>query len=135
MTDATPVAKVEAVSGVATIEAKVPKLGDRKVMVNYDFGTTLEEAIAKFGKEPVFSNFKANSIVTIQSGMRGMAIKGRSNAEIQAHYNDYKIGVASARGAIDPVAALIGKFPTLDAAKQDELLAKLKALQAAKAKK
>jgi hypothetical protein len=119
-------------TGVVAIEAKVPKLGDRKVNINYDFGATIEEAIAKFGKEVVFSNFKGNAVVTIQSGMRGLAIKGKSDAEIQAHYNTYKLGVASARGAIDPIAALIGKFPTLDPAKQDELLKKLKELQASK---
>ena len=129
MAEATP-----EVSGVATIEAKVPKLGDRKVTINYDFGKTLDDAVAKFGKEVIFSNFVANCVVTIQSGMRGQAIKGKSDAEIQAHYNTYKVGTASARGAIDPVAALIGKFPTLDAAKQDELLKKLKELQAAKRK-
>lgn len=114
------------------IKAKVPKLGDREVAINYDFGATLEDAITKFGKDAVFSNFKANAVVGIQSGMRSQAIKGKTDPEIQAHYNDYKIGTAAPRIGADPIASLISKFPTLDPAKQDELLTKLRELKAAK---
>jgi hypothetical protein len=114
------------------IKAKVPKLGDREVSINYDFGKDIDEAIAKFGKDAVFSNFKANAVITIQGGARTMAVKGKTDQEIQAHYDTYKIGAAAPRTAADPVASLISKFPTLDAAKQDELLKKLKELKEAK---
>lgn len=122
------------VTGVEEIEATSTKLklAGRTAKIKYDFGKTLDEAIAKFGKEVIHSNFKANATVTIQSGMRHLAEAGKTDVEIQQVYNSWKPGVARVKAAVDPVAALIAKFPTLDPAKQEELLRSLRELQRAK---
>ena len=124
-------------TGVEEIEATSTKLKlvGRTAKITYDFGKTLDEAIAKFGEEVIHSNFKANATVTIQSGMRHLAEAGKTDVEIQQVYNTWKPRVARVKTATDPVAALIAKFPTLDAAKQNELLRSLKELQKAKAGK
>jgi hypothetical protein len=129
--------EVKKETGLVEIEATSTKLklAGRTAKIAYDFGKTLDEAVAKFGKEVVHSNFKANCTVTIQSGMRHLAEAGKTDKEIQDVYNTWKPGVARVKVAVDPVAALIAKFPTLDPAKQAELLNSLKELQKAKAGK
>lgn len=43
---------------------------DRVVRVNYDFGDSLKDAIARFGEESVFSGFKASAVIDIQALIR-----------------------------------------------------------------
>lgn len=118
------------------IKATSAKLAGREVMISYDFGENLDEAVAKFGKESVFSNFVANVVVTIQSGMRALAEgkkdqPGKTDAEIQAVYDEWKPGIARPRVA--DAASMLERFSKFDEAKQDDLLAKLKELRAKKA--
>jgi hypothetical protein len=118
------------------IKATSAKLAGREVTVNYDFGENLDEAIAKFGKESIHSNFVANVVITIQSGMRHLAeggkeTAGKTDAEIQAVYDAWKPGIARPR--VGDTVSMLEKFSKLDEAKQEDLLTKLKELRAKKA--
>ena len=46
------------------------KLGARELIVQVEFGTSLAEAVEKFGEAVVFNTFKAQAIVKLQSFMR-----------------------------------------------------------------
>lgn len=116
---------------VKEIKATSAKLAGREVAISYDFGETLDEHVAKFGAEVVKSNSEANMVITIQSGIRSMAEKGKTDAEIQAAYSEWKPGVARPRVA--DTTTLLDKFSKLDEAKQDDLLMKLRELRARKA--
>lgn len=64
--------------GTLNIEATsgyLKEQGIEKVSANYDFGNDLAEAVEKFGEETVFTNFIANSAVTLQSNYRRWAKK------------------------------------------------------------
>lgn len=65
--------------------------------VTYDFGDNLEEAVALFGADVVFSRFKAAAIVDLQALIR-RHLDGetpKSEAEIQALVDEWKPGVTT----------------------------------------
>jgi hypothetical protein len=51
------------------VETNAPKT-DRSLEVEYDFGDTVAEAMAKFGESVVFSNYKQNVVIALQSLVR-----------------------------------------------------------------
>jgi hypothetical protein len=112
-------------SEAKVITAKVPSTG-RECSIAYDFGSNCDEAVEKFGDEAVFSAFVSKSVITAQSAMRRFMEAGLSDEEIQAKMDTWKPGVAMER-TVDPVAALMGKFGSMTAEEQQELLSKLQA--------
>jgi hypothetical protein len=65
--------------------------------VTYDFGDNLDESVALFGADVVFSRFKAAAIVDLQALIR-RHLDGetpKSEAEIQALVDAWKPGVTS----------------------------------------
>jgi hypothetical protein len=116
---------------VKEIKTTSAKLEGREVVINYNFGENLDEAVTKFGKESVYSNFVANAVITIQSGVRTMAEKGKTDAEIQAAYDEWKPGIARQR--LGDATTMLEKFSKLDESKQDDLLNKLRVLREKKA--
>lgn len=111
------------------IKARIPDK-NLEAQITYDFGSDLDGAVKKFGKEAVFSGFVANSRVTIQSGIRTKLEAGQKQDVIQAYYNTYTVGVAGPR-SVDPVAAMNARFDTMNEAEQkayiEDLLKKRKA--------
>ena len=101
---------------------------DKEFVVNYDFGANLEEASAKFGADVVYNNFVRSGKITIQAAIRRWAEAGLDDAAIAAKVGSLQIGVAAER-VVDPIAATISRFSSMDAAAQAELLAKLKAMK------
>ena len=51
------------------VSAKIQSTG-REITVQYDFGSTLDEAVEKFGGDVVFSRFRAAATVDLQGVMR-----------------------------------------------------------------
>uniref|UniRef100_A0A6M3J900 Uncharacterized protein n=1 Tax=viral metagenome TaxID=1070528 RepID=A0A6M3J900_9ZZZZ len=100
------------------------KLGPASV--NYDFGDSAADAVAKHTPEVVFSNYRANAVITIQSWIRSKLKAGKAQAEITALFAGYKIGVASAKG-IDVEAAFMAKWSTMSDEDKKKKLLELKA--------
>jgi hypothetical protein len=98
---------------------------EKAAAVAYDFGATLDEAVAKFGAEVVFTNFKRTAVITAQAVIRRMLEGGKSEEEVATVMGAWKPGVALER-TIDPVATLVGKWDSYSPEEQNEILKKLK---------
>uniref|UniRef100_A0A6M3KZA1 Uncharacterized protein n=1 Tax=viral metagenome TaxID=1070528 RepID=A0A6M3KZA1_9ZZZZ len=109
------------------IKAKVPEL-DREMVLEYDFGKDLDEAVVKFGKDPIYQDFVASAKITIQSAMRSMARGGKTDEEINTALSEWKPGVARAR-TVDPVAASINRFASMSNEDQEGFIAQLLAMK------
>lgn len=94
------------------IVTKNPKT-NTSATINYDFGSTVAEAVEKFGEDVVLSNFVSAATVTAQGAVRRMLGAGKSEAEIVEKMSAWKPGVALAREAQDPMVAALAKFNTL----------------------
>lgn len=77
---------------MAEVSAKVGKDGE-VVTVNYDWGSTLKDAVAKFKEDVVFANFKAAGTVALQGYMRSLIKQDKKPAEIQNLVNEWTPGV------------------------------------------
>src|SRR6185295_11376023 len=99
---------------------------DPSASVTYDFGDNLDEAVALFGGDVVFSRFKAASIVDLQAIIRRHLTgeKPKTEAEIQALVNEWKPGV-SQRVRKSPAEKAMEAFATLSDAEKTALLEQL----------
>ena len=110
------------------------KTGDGKTaVISYEFGADLAGSVALFGEDAVHSCFVGDGKVSVQAGMRRLLTAGKTQEEVQAYFNTYKIGVKAAPVSVDPVQRLLGKFASMTSEEQADLLNKLR--EAAKAKK
>jgi len=113
---------------MAAIEVTANK-GSKSLTVSYDFGDNLQDAVAKFGEEIVFSNMQQSMKISLQALIRRGFDKGAEDSAIVAQAAAWKPGVAAQRQS-DPVAAITAKWAALDPEARAELLKKLKAMQA-----
>lgn len=115
----------------ATAVKKLEDGSEQKISmdINYDFGETLEDLIDKCGgdKEVVRSNAISNIVITIQSGIRRLALKGYDKTYIQEYFNSYIPGKAASR-TVDVNAAFAAAFSQKSVAEQEAELEKLRAL-------
>ena len=58
--------------------------GSRSATVSYDFGENLQDAVAKFGEEVVFTNMQQSMKISLQALLRRGFDKGQSDEEIAA---------------------------------------------------
>ena len=91
----------------------------------YDFGENLEEMVAKFGADVVFTNARASFKITGQGAMRRYLTSGLNQEAIEAKMAAWKPGVAIER-TVDPVAAILSKWGTMSDEDKADLLKKLK---------
>lgn len=110
---------------MALTEIKATK-GERVVTCGYDFGDDLDQMVAKFGKEVVFSNAKGSFVITAQAAMRRGIDGSKTDEEIAGIVAGWKPGVAMTR-VIDPVAALLGQWGNFTEEKKKEIMSKLRA--------
>lgn len=113
---------------MSAIEVTANK-GSKTLTVNYDFGDNLQDAVAKFGEDVVFSNMQQSMKISLQALIRRGFDKGVTDEEIATQAAGWKPGVAAQRSA-DPVAAITAKWTTLSPEKRAELLKQLKSMQA-----
>lgn len=99
---------------------------DKQASIDYDFGSTLEEAVELVGAEVVLSNYKRAATITAQAAMRRYLQADIDEAQIQEKMNSWKPGVALER-ASDPTAAVLSKFEKLSPEKRAALLEQLMA--------
>ena len=109
---------------MSAIEVSANK-AQRSVVVSYDFGENLQDAIAKFGEDVVFSNMRQSMKISLQALMRRGIDKDQTDEQILASVGAWKPGVASERSS-DPVATVLAKWQTLSPEKKAELMKQLK---------
>jgi len=123
-----------------TVTARVPankekgtdELGPATISVNT--GESAGEMLKMFGDEPVKTNAHANWIVVLQAGIRSALRAGLDQASIQAKLGAAKMGVAQARGIVDPQQAYLALFQSATPEKQAEMIKELTAKAKAAAK-
>jgi hypothetical protein len=93
----------------------------------YAFGKDLDDSVEKFGKEIVFSNFRAQAKIKLQALMRSYLLAGKDVGEL---LKTWKPGIQMERTPVDPLVAAENKFDKLSAEEQQAFLAKLMARQA-----
>lgn len=108
----------------APIEVTANKAG-RSLTVSYDFGSSIQEMIEKFGEQVVMTNAVQAMKISLQARIRAAFDKGLDDQTIAADCASWKPGVQSQRTS-DPVAAILSKWSTLDPEAKAEMLKKLK---------
>ena len=58
-------------------------LGEVEGTIDYNFGDNLEAAVALFGEEVIFTNFKQSAVIACQSRIRARSEEHTS--ELQSH--------------------------------------------------
>jgi len=108
--------------------------GARSLEISYDFGANLDEAVAKFGADVVFSGFIADGKVAVQGVARRLLKNNKEDGsaytdeEIHTKVAEYVPGVKADRGSSDPFAKIEKVVGKLTDAQKVEMLEKLKAL-------
>lgn len=69
------------------------KDGTRVVKVTYDFGDNLQDAVAKFGEEVVFSRFESAAVIDAQALIRRGIKAEKTDEEIASTLAAWKPGV------------------------------------------
>ncbi len=90
--------------------------------IEYDFGDSLDDAIEKCGADVVFSQFKANSKVALQSIVRTKLKAGLNTEQIQALADAWKPGMVIEKVTIDPAQAIQAAFATWSDEKKQEFI-------------
>lgn len=67
--------------------------GEASATCTYDFGTDIDSAVALFGADVVFNNFRQNAVISAQSRMRSLMNQGLSGDELQAKISEWKPGI------------------------------------------
>ncbi len=111
----------ETTSGIIEVSAKT---GDgHEGTLNYDFGVDLDDAVAKFGAEVVFTNFRKSAKIDLQSVMRRYMSAGRDINEL---LTKWKPGVTLER-TVDPKAAAKNAFAKMSDEEKKQFIQELKA--------
>lgn len=107
------------------VTAKAPKV-EKEATIIVDLGETVEDAIARFGAEVVFSNYLANVKIGVQSGIRRYLEAGIAAGDVQAKFENYKPGVTLDR-VVDPIAAMAAKLQKMTPEEREAAFAALRA--------
>lgn len=117
-----------------TINATLPSTNkknttgaDINASVQYDLGDNLQDAVNKFGEEAVFTAFKADATVGLQSNMRSWMGAGLSPEQIQEKADAWKPGVRTVGPRKSPKEKIETEFAKLS---PEEKLAYLEQLKA-----
>jgi hypothetical protein len=107
------------------VSAKAPKV-EKEATIIVDLGENVEDAIARFGAEVVFSNYLANAKIGVQSGIRRYLEAGLDAGAVQAKFENYKPGVTLDR-VVDPIAAMAAKMQKMTPEEREAAFAALRA--------
>ena len=107
-----------------SIEVTATKDG-QEATLNYDFGSDINDAIAKFGAEVVFTNFRQAAKIALQARMRSRMEK---KGNVQELATIWKPGIQLERAAVDPVVAAKNAFANMSAEDREAFLNELRAV-------
>jgi hypothetical protein len=93
-----------------------------ELSVEYDFGSTLDDAVELFSEEIVLAHFKAHAVVSLQSRMRSAAKLGQ---DVQEAADGWKPGQVTRRGK-SPVEKAMGAFEKMSDDQQQAFIEQLK---------
>ena len=94
-------------------------------LVSYDFGDTLDDAVALCGKEAVHSNYVANAKVGLQAIVRAKIKAGLVGDQIQAIVDGWKPGMVVEKTSVSPETAIKNAFANWSPEKRAAFLAEL----------
>ncbi len=111
------------------IVTNAPKT-NRSLEVEYDFGDTIEEAIEKFGKDVVFSNYKQSVVISLQGLVRrNLELKDDkrlSDEDIKGKVARWIPGVATVRTGESIQQKALSAFANMTPEAQAAFLQKLR---------
>ena len=97
---------------------------DRSATIVADVGDNCQDAIAKFGEEVVYTNYKRAVIITAQAAIRRFLETGTSQDEITNKMAGWKPGVALDR-SVDPIEAIKNRTKDMTQEEKEEMARKL----------
>ena len=97
----------------------------KEVSVEFDFGDDLDAAVDLCGADAVFSNYKANAKVGLQSILRAKGKAGISADQIQTIADGWKPGMVVEKTVVDPESAIANAWDTWSPEKRQAFLEKL----------
>jgi len=116
---------MEEVKAQATLDEVNEETGEktkRDVVVDYDFGNDLDDAVEKFSAAVVFNLFVKQARVALQGVLRRLAQDGLSDEDIAKRAAAWQPGMSL---STDPMTKMSSMFNGLDPEQQKELLALL----------
>jgi len=115
--------------GGSFMEVKA-KLGNEGATytAEYDFGSNLQEAVAKFGEAVVYSNYIHAAKISIQAAMRRWMKAGLSEKDVADKVKGIVLGVQAER-VVDTTRAFLNRFEKMSPEEKNEILARLKELK------
>jgi len=111
-------------NGEAVVDGEGKALWE-SVCVEYDFGDDLNSATELCGSDAVFSNYKANARVALQSILRAKLKAGFTGDQIQSLVDAWKPGMVIEKTQVDPATAIKNAFATWSPEKKAAFLAEL----------
>lgn len=110
------------------------KKTSREMEVEYDFGSNLQEASAKFGEDVVYGKFLDSAIIALQAAVRTALDANKTEAEVLEKVAKWKLGIVNrtpGTTSVDKAVATIVKLPEEQRkAAIEKMKAQLAALQA-----
>ena len=97
----------------------------REIAATFDFGDDLDAAVELCGADTVFSNYKANAKVSLQSVLRAKAKAGLANDQIQTIVDNWKPGMVVEKTTVDPESAIANAWDNWSDEKRAAFLEKL----------
>ena len=92
--------------------------------VEYEFGSDIEDAVKRFGKEVVFSNYVQAAKITLQAGLRRVLVaKGDPVDFAKKHVP----GIQAQRSSVPARVAMVREYKDMTPAERKAFLAELKA--------
>ncbi len=99
------------------------KKDGKEATIQYDFGNDLDDAVAKFGKDVVFSNFVQSAKITLQSIVRRYLV---TDGDIQGLTTTWKPGMQMQRTSVPARVAIISEFKNMSPEEKKAFLIDLK---------
>lgn len=100
---------------------------ERKLEWEFDFGSDLDDAAKKHGKESVFKDYVKGATLELHALVGNCFSNGLSDAEIHEKLKNHKLGTAAPRVKQDPIAALLAKAKNASPEEKKAMLAQIKA--------
>jgi len=107
------------------------KKTNREMEVEYDFGATLEDSVAKFGADVVHSKFVDSAIIALQAAVRTALDAGKTEAEVLQKVQNWKLGVVNRTPGVSSVDKAITTITKLPEEQRRAAIEKMKAQLAA----